>query len=71
MIGAFFNEVAEFKTPPPAVQRVLLPLLASLGRRRGYRPYYDRHFQAGQIEEILAHWAAHRSWDDYKPPPGP
>ncbi len=70
VIGAFFNEVAEFKTPPPAVQRVLLPLLASLGRRRGYRPYYDRHFQAGQIEEILAHWAAHRSWDDYKPPPG-
>ncbi len=62
VIGDFFSEVAQFKTPPPAVQKVVLPLLAAIGRRRGYRPYYERHFQPGEIEAILTHWAAHRPW---------
>lgn len=62
VIGQFYQEVAEFKTPPPAVQRVLFPVLASLGRRRGLRPYYDRHFEPGEIDEILTHWASHRPW---------
>ena len=62
VIGQFYREVAEFKTPPPAVQRVVLPVLAAIGRRRGLRPYYDRHFQPGEIETILTYWAAHRPW---------
>lgn len=62
VIGAFYQEVAEFKTPPPAVQRVLIPPLAAIGRRRGYRPYYDRHFRPGEVDAILDHWAANRPW---------
>lgn len=62
VIGQFYQEVAQFKTPPPAVQQVLLPILASVGRRRGLRPYYDRHFEPGEIDEILTHWASHRPW---------
>lgn len=62
VIGQFYWEVAHFKTPPPAVQRVLLPALAALGRRRGLRPYYERHFHPGEIEAVLTHWAANRPW---------
>ena len=68
VIGEFYREVAEFKTPPPAVQRVLLPLLAAIGRRRGYRPYYGRHFEPGEIEAVLSYWAAHRPWAGYRRP---
>ena len=42
------------------MQRIVLPLLASLGGRRGLLPYYDRHFEPGEIEEILTHSASHR-----------
>lgn len=62
VLGTFFGEVAEFRTPPPAVQRLLLPPLAALGRRRGLRPYYDRHFEPGEIDAVLDHWAANRPW---------
>lgn len=68
VIGQFFNEVAQFKTPPPAVQNIVLPVLAAIGRRRGLRPYYDRHFEPGEIEAILTAWAAHRSWAGYEVP---
>jgi quercetin dioxygenase-like cupin family protein len=68
VIGQFYREVAEFRSPPPAVQRVVLPVLAAVGRRRGLRPYYDRHFRPGEIEEILTHWAAHRPWAGNIPP---
>jgi mannose-6-phosphate isomerase-like protein (cupin superfamily) len=68
VIGQFYREVAEFKTPPPAVQHVLLPVLAAIGRRRGLRPYYDRHFEPGEVDEILTHWAAHRPWDGNRRP---
>jgi quercetin dioxygenase-like cupin family protein len=62
VIGQFFGEVAEFRTPPPMVQRVMLPPLAAIGRRRGLRPYYDRHFPPGEIDAVLDHWAANRPW---------
>lgn len=62
VIGQFFYEVAHFKTPPPAVQKVVLPLLAAVGRARGLKPYYDRHFEPGEIDAILETWAAHRPW---------
>lgn len=62
VLGTFFGEVAEFRTPPPAVQRLVLPPLAALGRRRGLRPYYDRHFEAGEVDAVLDHWAANRPW---------
>lgn len=68
VIGQFYREVAEFKVPPPAVQRLVLPVLAAIGKRRGLRPYYDRHFEAGELEAILTHWAAHRPWDGYRRP---
>ena len=68
VIGQFYWEVAHFKTPPPAVQKVLLPALAALGRRRGLRPYYERHFEPGEIDEILDYWAAHRPWADNRRP---
>jgi hypothetical protein len=44
------------------VQRLVLPVLAAIGKRRGLRPYYERHFQPGEIEAILNHWAANRPW---------
>lgn len=62
VIGQFYREVAEFKVPPPAVQRVVLPPLAAIGRWRGYRPYYERHFPPGELDAILDHWAANRPW---------
>lgn len=62
VIGTFYSDVAEFRTPPPAVQRVLLPPLAAIGRRRGLRPYYDRHFEPGEADGILDTWAANRPW---------
>jgi quercetin dioxygenase-like cupin family protein len=68
VIGTFYRDIAEFKTPPPAVQRVLLPPLAALGRWRGHRAYYDRHFQPGEIDAILDVWAAHRPWAGYRRP---
>lgn len=70
VIGQFYQEVAEFKVPPPAVQRLLLPPLAALGRKRGLRPYYERHFQPGEIDAILDHWAAHRPWAANQRPSG-
>lgn len=68
VIGRFYREVAEFKVPPPAVQRVVLPILAAIGKRRGLRPYYERHFEPGELEAILTHWAAHRPWDGNRRP---
>jgi quercetin dioxygenase-like cupin family protein len=62
VIGTFYRDVAEFRTPPPAVQRVLLPPLAAIGKRRGLRPWYDRHFEPGEADAILDHWAANRPW---------
>ena len=68
VIGQFYEEVAQFKTPPPAVQRIVFPVLAAIARRRGYRPYYERHFEPGQIDAILDYWAAYRSWDGNRRP---
>ncbi len=62
VIGTFYGEIAEFRTTPPVVQRILLPPFAALGRRCGYRPYYERHFLPGEIDAILDIWAAHRPW---------
>jgi quercetin dioxygenase-like cupin family protein len=62
VIGQFYKEVAQFKTPPPAVQAEVLPILAAIGKQRGLRPYYERHVPREQIEEILTHWSAHRPW---------
>ena len=62
VIGQFYAEVAQFKKPPPAVQKVVLPALAALGKRRGYRPYYEHHFEPGELDAILDAWAAHRPW---------
>ena len=68
VIGEFYAEVAQFRTPPPAVQRAVLPVLAAIGRARGLRPYYERHFEPGEIEAILGYWAAHRPWAGNRPP---
>jgi len=68
VIGKFYFEVAQFKRPPPALQRLVLPPLAALGKWRGYRPYYERHFQPGEVDAILDYWAAHRPWAGNKRP---
>lgn len=70
VIGHFYWEVAQFKKPPVAVQRIVLPALAALGRRRGYRPYYEHHFEPGELDAILDGWAAHRPWAGNRRPSG-
>ena len=37
-----FGDVAVFRSPPPAVQRVLFAVLAPVARRRGYRGTYPQ-----------------------------
>jgi quercetin dioxygenase-like cupin family protein len=37
-----FDDVVVFRTPPPAVQRVLFGALAPIARRRGYRATYPQ-----------------------------
>jgi hypothetical protein len=37
-----FSDVVVFRTPPPAVQRVLFGALAPIARRRGYRATYPQ-----------------------------
>ncbi len=37
-----FSDVIVFRSPPPAVQRVVLGALAPLARRRGYRATYPQ-----------------------------
>lgn len=69
VIGQFYREVAEFKTPPPAVPRLMFPVLTAIARRKGHRPYYERHFEPGQIDAILEYWAAYRTWDGNRRPP--
>ena len=40
-----FSDVAVFRKPPAAVQRVLFGALAPIARRRGYRATYPRHVE--------------------------
>ena len=37
-----FGDVIVFRSPPPAVQRVVLGALAPVARRRGYRATYPQ-----------------------------
>jgi len=37
-----FSDVIEFRSPPPAVQRLLFGALAPIARRRGYRATYPQ-----------------------------
>jgi hypothetical protein len=37
-----FSDMIEFRSPPPAVQRALLALLAPIARWRGYRATYPQ-----------------------------
>jgi hypothetical protein len=37
-----FNDVVEFRSPPPVVQRALFALLAPIARWRGYRATYPQ-----------------------------
>ena len=48
VIGQFYREVAEFKTPPPAVQHLVLPVLAAIGRRRGLPAVLRAPLRAGR-----------------------
>lgn len=43
VIGREFDDVIRFTSPPPAVQRVALPVLGALGRARGYRGVYPEY----------------------------
>jgi quercetin dioxygenase-like cupin family protein len=48
-IGNEFNDVAVFRRPPPALQRVVFAALAPLARARGYRGTYPRYAGAGSM----------------------
>lgn len=37
-----FNDVIEFRSPPPALQRAMFRALGPIARRRGYRPTYPQ-----------------------------
>lgn len=48
-IAREFDDVIEFKRPPPAVQRVVFGLLAPLARKRGYRGVYPRYAEGSSM----------------------
>ncbi|HEX6460986.1 MAG TPA: cupin domain-containing protein [Thermoleophilaceae bacterium] len=48
-----FRDVVEFRSVPRALQRILFPPLARLGRALGYRPWYERYLRPhGHVEVI-------------------
>ena len=51
VIGNEFAEVVTFTTPPPLVQKVMIPPLAALGRALGRRPTYPEYMQIEETEE--------------------
>jgi quercetin dioxygenase-like cupin family protein len=51
VIAREFRDIIRFTKPPALVQRTVLPLLAALGRARGYRPYYPEYLEPQGHEE--------------------
>ncbi len=50
MMGHEYGDVIRFTKPPAIVQRLTIPPLAALGRRRGRRPMYPEYLEAGPTE---------------------
>jgi mannose-6-phosphate isomerase-like protein (cupin superfamily) len=51
LIAREFSDIVRFIKPPPLVQSVLFPLLAAIGRARGYRGFYPRYLEPTGHEE--------------------
>jgi hypothetical protein len=59
LLAREFADVIRFTRPPPAVQRVVFPLLAAVGRARGLRAVYPEMLPPhGQVEPDPAILAA-------------
>lgn len=51
LTGTEFRDVIQFMSPPPPVQRVVLPALGAIGRMRGFRGVYPEYLEVhGQVE---------------------
>jgi mannose-6-phosphate isomerase-like protein (cupin superfamily) len=48
-----FGDVAQFVRPPRFVQRALFAVLAPIGRRLGYRPYYERYLRPHAHVDVI------------------
>jgi len=47
VMGHEYGDVIQFTKPPPLVQKLTIPPMAALGRRRGRKPMYPEYLEAG------------------------
>ena len=47
VMGHEYGDVIQFTKPPPIVQKLTIPPMAALGRRRGRKPMYPEYLEAG------------------------
>ena len=53
VIAHEFRDVAQFVSPPQALQRALLGPLAWIGHALGYRPWYERYLRPqGRVDVV-------------------
>jgi quercetin dioxygenase-like cupin family protein len=50
VMGHEYGDVIRFTKPPAIVQKLTIPPLAALGRRRGRRPMYPEYLEGGPTE---------------------
>jgi len=50
VIGHEYGEVVRFTTPPPLVQKLMIPPMAALGRALGRRPTYPEYTELEETE---------------------
>ena len=50
VMGHEYGDVIRFTKPPAIVQKLTIPPLAAIGRRRGRRPMYPEYLEAGPAE---------------------
>ena len=47
VMGHEYGDVIRFTKPPPLVQKLTIPPMAALGRKRGRKPMYPEYLEAG------------------------
>jgi hypothetical protein len=45
-----YSDVVVFTKPPALVRKVMLPVLAAIGRARGLEPMYEKYIEIDQFE---------------------
>ncbi len=50
VMGHEYGDVIRFTKPPAIVQKLTIPPLAALGRRRGRKPMYPEYLEAGPTQ---------------------